>query len=114
MIVGALLTTASTLQCPHGGSVTIASTNAKATASAPLALSTDTFTIAGCPFQIPAPSGTVPHPCVKVQWTKASMRTTVGGTPTLAQDSVGLCLAADQAPQGPVSVVQVQPRVSGT
>jgi hypothetical protein len=48
-----------------------------------------------------------------VQWTKPNMLTTVNGTPTLSQDSVGLCLAADQAPQGPVSVVQTQALASG-
>jgi hypothetical protein len=108
-----LLTTASSLQCPHGGTVTIASTNTQVQAGSPLALSTDTFTVAGCPFQIPVGTGTVPHPCVSVQWTKPNMLTTVNGTPTLAQDSVGLCLAADQAPQGPISIVQTQPLASG-
>lgn len=112
--MAALLTTASSLQCPHGGTVTIASANTAVQAGAALALATDTFTIAGCPFQIPVGAGTVPHPCVKVQWTKPNLRTTVNGTPTLAEDSVGLCLAADQAPQGPVSVVQTQPQASGT
>lgn len=108
-----LLTTASSLQCPHGGVVTIASSNTRVQAVAPLALATDTFTIGGCPFQIPVGTGTVPHPCVRVQWVKPNVRTTVNGTPTLAEDSVGLCLAADQAPQGPVSVIQAQPRASG-
>ncbi len=109
-----LLTTASSLQCPHGGTVTIASSNSKASAGAPLALANDTFTIAGCPFQIPVGTGTVPHPCVKVQWTKTNLKTSVNGQSTLSQDSVGLCLAADQAPQGPVSVVQTQPKASGS
>ena len=108
-----LLTTASSLQCPHGGTVSIVSTNTKVTATAALALSTDTFTIAGCPFQIPVGTGSVPHPCVKVQWTQPNTRTLVNGTPTLAQDSKGLCLAADQAPQGSVSVVNTQIKVSG-
>jgi len=112
--MAALLTTASSLQCPHGGTVSISSTNTQVKAAAALALATDTFTISGCPFQIPVGTGTVPHPCVKVQWTKPNVKTTVNGTPTLAQDSVGLCLAADQAPQGPVSVVQADPKASGT
>lgn len=112
--MAALLTTASTLQCPHGGTVSISSTNTQASAGAPLALATDTFTVAGCPFQIPVGAGTVPHPCVKVQWIKPNLRTTVNGTPTLAKDSVGLCLAADQAPQGPVTVVLPDPHASGT
>lgn len=110
----ALLTTASALQCPHGGSVTIASTNTKVSAGAPLALASDTFTIAGCPFQIPVGTGTVPHPCVKVQWVKTNAKATVGGTPTLSQDSQGLCLAADQVPQGPVSIVTTQAGASGS
>lgn len=112
--MAALLTTASTLQCPHGGSVSIVSANSKVQAGAALALATDTFTISGCPFQIPVGAGTVPHPCMTVQWVRTNTRTTVGGTPTLAQDSVGLCLAADQAPQGPVSVVQTQSAASGS
>lgn len=112
-MAAALLTTGSSLQCPHGGTVIIASTNTRALASAPLALATDTFSVAGCPFQIPIGVGTVPHPCVSVQWTKPNVRTSVNGAPTLAQDSVGLCLAADQAPQGPVSIVLTQPRASG-
>lgn len=109
-----LLTISSSLQCPHGGTVSIVSTNTNAKATDALVLASDTFTIAGCPFQIPIGTGTVPHPCVKVQWTKTNLMTTVNGTPTLAQDSVGLCLAADQVPQGPVSIVQTQPLVSGT
>ena len=113
-MAAALLTTASSLQCPHGGTVTIASTNTKVLATAALALATDTFTIAGCPFQIPVGPAMVPHPCVTVQWTKTNIQTTVNGTPTLAQDSAGLCLAADQVPQGPVSVVQAQPLVTGS
>lgn len=105
-----LLTTASSLQCPHGGTVSIASTNMNAMADAALALATDNFIIAGCPFQI---SG-APHPCVKVQWVKPNTAVTVGGTPTLSQDSKGLCLAADQAPQGPVSIVNTQPTAGGS
>jgi hypothetical protein len=111
--MAALLTTASSLQCPHGGTVSIVSTNARATSGAPLALATDAFSIAGCPFQIPVGVGTVPHPCVTVQWVRTNLRTTVNGTPTLSQDSIGLCLAVDQAPQGPVSVVQTQQRAQG-
>lgn len=110
-----LLTVASTLMCPHGGSVVIASTNASVSAGGvPLALATDTWTISGCPFQIPVGVGMVPHPCVTVAWLKTGLRTTVNGVPTVGLDSAGLCLAADQIPQGPVVIAQAQPRVSGT
>jgi hypothetical protein len=113
-MAASLLTTASALQCPHGGSVAIVSSNTKAMAGAPLVIAADVFTISGCPFQIPIGTGTVPHPCVMVQWTKPNVKTLVNGQPTLALDSVGLCLAADQAPQGPVSVVQTQAKASGS
>jgi len=109
-----LLTIASALQCPHGGTVTITSTKVRVQATAALALATDSFAIVGCPFQIPIGTGTVPHPCVTVQWVKTNVATTVNGAPTLGEDSVGLCLAADQVPQGPVSVVDTQPFASGS
>jgi hypothetical protein len=112
--MAAFLTTASTLQCPHGGTVSIVSSNTKVQAGAALALANDTFTISGCPWQIVVGPGSVPHPCVKVQWTMTNKKTTVNGSPTLSQDSTGLCLAADQVPQGPVSVVQTQPLAGGS
>jgi hypothetical protein len=104
-----LLTTASTLMCPHGGSVSIVSANTKVSAGAALALASDTFTIAGCSFQL---SG-APHPCLTVQWVLTNTKTMVNSTPTLSLDSQGLCLAADQAAQGPVSIVNTQPTVGG-
>ncbi len=59
-----LLTTASVLMCPHGGSVTATSSNTRAEAGDYLVRMSDTFTIAGCAFALP--SGT-PHPCVRIQ-----------------------------------------------
>lgn len=108
-----LLTTASSLQCPHGGTVSITSGNTKSSATAALALANDTFTISGCSHQIPVGTGTVPHPCVKVQWVMTNMQTTVNNTPTLSESSSGLCLAADQVPQGSVSIVSTQPKAAG-
>ena len=113
-MAGQLLTTTSTLQCPHGGTVAIVSANTRVKAGGtPLALATDTFTIAGCPFQIPIGLGTVPSPCIQVQWVVTNLRTQVNDTPTLSTNSSGLCLAATQVPQGPVSIVQAQPQASG-
>jgi hypothetical protein len=109
-----LLTVASTLMCPHGGNVAIVSSNVRASAGGlPLALATDTYLISGCPFQIPVGVAMVPHPCVSVTWLKTGLRTSVSGIPTVGLDSVGLCVAADQIPQGPVVIAQTQPRVSG-
>jgi hypothetical protein len=110
-MAGRTLTTASTLQCPHGGQVQIVSSNTRVTAGgAPAATSADTFTIAGCPFQIPA-TPPIPSPCVRVQWLVPDTQVTVGGPATLSEGSTGLCLAATGVPQGPVSVVSTQTEV---
>ena len=102
------LTTASTLTCPHGGSVSIVSSNTKASINGSyVALATDTFTISGCSFQIPA-TPPIPSPCMTVQWVMPDTATSVNGTPTLSQSSSGLCLAATQVPQGPVSITAGQ------
>lgn len=112
-MAGQTLTTTSTLLCPHGGQVQISSGNTAAMAGgAPLALATDTFTVSGCPFQIPAPSGTVPSPCVTVQWVVTDVRTRVNGLPTLSTASVGLCLAATMVPQGNVVIVTADPKIT--
>jgi hypothetical protein len=111
--MAALLTTASKLTCPHGGTVAIAPGSPGVTAGGPLALATDSYTISGCSWQIVVGTGTVPHPCVTVQWSQVNTKTTVNGVPTLSLDSKGLCLAADQVPQGNVAIVSTQPGVSG-
>jgi hypothetical protein len=113
-MAGGALTTMSSLMCPHGGTVTIISSNARVSGGgAPLALATDTFTIAGCPFQIPT-AVPIPSPCVSVQWVVTDMRSTVNGAPTLSASSVGLCLAATQVPQGNVVVAATQPMVGSS
>ena len=106
--MGQLLTTATTMMCPHGGTVTATAGSQKANAGAPVLVQSDTCAIAGCPLNI---SG-APSPCVTVRWVTAAVRATHGGTPALTTDSVGLCLAATQAPQGTVLIVNTQPRAS--
>jgi hypothetical protein len=108
-MAGHSLTTASQLQCPHGGTVMIVSSNVRSRMGASLALATDQFIISGCPFQIPA-TPPIPSPCVTVQWMLPDQRVKVSGNPTLSQASVGICLSAAQIPQGPVSVVNTQTR----
>src|SRR5215212_973427 len=107
--MSALLTTSSVLMCPHGGTVTATSSNTRAKAGDFLVRMSDTFTIAGCSFSTPGG----PHPCVRVQWVKATMRCKAIGDLVLSQDSVGLCLAADQALQGTVLIQSTQMRASG-
>jgi hypothetical protein len=108
--MSALLNTSSVMMCPHGGTVSVTSSNTKAKAGGDFILRpSDTFTIAGCPFTI----GPNPHPCVSVKWVVSALRSKAVSDFTLNSDSVGLCLAADQAPQGTASISSTQSKVSG-
>jgi hypothetical protein len=105
-----LLNHSSVMMCPHGGSVTTITTNTQVKAAGDFVLrSSDTFIVAGCPFFL----GLVYHPCVQVQWVQPDARSKVIGDFTLSEQSLGFCVAADQAVQGPVQIVFTQPRVSG-
>ena len=105
----ALLTAASTMMCPHGGTATAVPSQTKAIVDAPILLMSDTFMIAGCAFMI----GPVPSPCLTVQWVVSATRVQAGGTLVLNEASVGLCLAATQAPQGTLLIANTQPKVAG-
>jgi hypothetical protein len=105
-----ILTTTSTVMCPHGGQAHLLTTNTEALIDgAPALLQTDVHPIIGCPFTPVAYS-----PCVTIRWITAATRTSVRNVPVLLQSSVGLCLNAAQAPQGTAIVVQVQQRGKGT
>ena len=105
-----LLTTASVMMCPHGGTVNAISSNTKAKATGSYLLrSTDTFTIVGCPLNV---AGAL-HPCVQVQWVQTALKSKAMGDFNLTMNSVGLCVAADQAVQGTVLINTAQPKVSG-
>jgi len=98
--------------CPHGGQVTTIASSPRVTVGGqPVATLADTFLVAGCAFTVP-PSK--PQPCMKVQWLVPATRVFVGGQPVILQTSNGLCLSAEQIPQGPPSVVMTQMRVTGT
>ncbi len=96
------------------GTVQVVSTNTKVAAGsgAYVLLKSDTFTVTDCPFQIPAPSGTVPSPCVRVQWTVSDMKVKVGQVETLSEGSVGICYSAQNVPQGKVVVMNTQMKAS--
>ena len=110
-MAGGALNAASTLQCPHGGTVTVTPSNPNIKAGgAPLVTASDTFTVAGCPFQLPTTPPT-PSPCVSVKWTVTDQKVKTSGGPTLSQSSVGMCFSAQQAPQGPVVISGTQAQV---
>jgi hypothetical protein len=104
------LTTTSSLSCPHGGTVTLSTSNTRVKADGQYVMrSTDQFTIAGCNFKI----GNVPHPCIRVKWDVHCERHDSQGDPSLNTDSVGFCVAADEATQGVVQISSTQRRGAG-
>jgi hypothetical protein len=107
-----LLTAATSMTCPHGGTVTPVPGAARGIIDSPILRVSDTFTVVGCAFTLPGPPP-VPSPCVTVQWSGPSPRVSHAGAPVLTAASVGQCLAATQAPQGPVIIAGGQPRVTG-
>jgi hypothetical protein len=105
-----LLDAATQIVCPHGGQgVATPSNHRVLLGGQPALVVTDQVTIAGCSFNV---SGS-PSPCVLVQWLAPANRVRVGGTPALLSSSVGLCVNAAQAPQGPATLAGFQTRVQG-
>lgn len=106
-----LLTTTSTVMCPHFGMAILTTANSQALVlGAPVLLITDMHTISGCAFLLP---GGVPSPCLTIQWLTGATQSKIGNVPALLQTSVGLCLNAAQVPQGPAIVVQTQTQAMG-
>ncbi|MGH7185847.1 MAG: hypothetical protein ACREWG_02215 [Gammaproteobacteria bacterium] len=104
-----ILTTTSTVMCPHAGQAQLITTNTEALVDgAPALLQTDVHPIVGCTFTPVAYS-----PCVSIRWVTGAVQTKIREVPVLLQTSVGLCLNAAQAPQGLAIVVQVQQRAKG-
>jgi hypothetical protein len=111
-VPGQIVNVGATAMCPHGGQVSIVSSNTRVMlGGAAAATFSDTFTIAGCAFTVPGPK---PQPCVKVQWLVPALRVLVSKQPVILQNSTGLCLSAEQIPQGPPNVVMTQLRVKAT
>lgn len=97
--------------CPHGGQVQDIPTTPRVLVSGmPVGVMGDVYPIVGCPFVIAG----VPHPCILANWLVPAVRVLVMGRPAILQTSVGLCVAPDQAPQGPPVVAVNQPRVIAT
>lgn len=91
------LTTNSQLQCPHGGQVLPPPVVYLPIGGSRPLRSDDTILVAGCPF---VRGGGSPSPCVRVWWMTA-------GREPLTRASVGICLSAENVPQGRVRVVRV-------
>lgn len=105
-----ILTSTSTVMCPHGGQALLITSNTDALVDgAPMLLQSDLHPVVGCPFTPVAYS-----PCVLIRWLSGATQVSVRGVPVLLQNSVGLCLNGAQVPQGPGVVVQVQQKVMGS
>ena len=116
---GYLLHIGAVVQCTHAAPSTATPSAPRVLVSGqPVATVANLWSVTGCPFQIPAPPGTVPQPCIRVQWAMPSGRIIVGGSAGLLQPGPGTgaggCLNAEQAPQGPPVVNQMQLRAAGT
>ncbi len=103
-----MLDSGSQIMCPHGGTAVIVPKVTKISLGlgAPL-VADDTITITGCAFNV---SG-APSPCIRITWTMPSIRVQAEGTPVLLSTSVGLCVNAGGAPQGPAVVSGYQTKV---
>ena len=106
---GDILTVNSTIQCPHGGSAILSTTNSKASLVGGFALlESDIHSVAGCPFMI----GTTPSPCIRIEWSAGAGKVSVGGTKVLVQSSSGTCYSPANAPQGMAIVANTQAKGS--
>ena len=106
-MAGHTLTAAATLTCIHGATVkAVPATTRVLLGGSPVLTATDAYSVAGCPFTLP--NGT-PHPCMTVEWKQPGPKLLPAKGP-LTTDSVGICKAADGAPQGKVVIVPGQTR----
>jgi hypothetical protein len=105
------LTTSTSMQCPHGGTVIVATSNTRVTAAGDfLVRATDTFLIGGCTYM----RGPQPNPCVRVQWDVHAQEQTTLGDPPLTLESVGLCLDGSGGAQGTVEISSTQGQGAGS
>ena len=104
------LTTASTILCTHGGRATLVTKNTKVLAArSPVLLESDIHAVVGCPFTLP---GGKYSPCVRIEWSAGSIKTTVNSTAPLLKNSIGKCYNAENAIQGVATIVNTQMKAS--
>lgn len=109
-MTGEILTLQSTIMCPHGGQATLITSNSRvSTTNSFWLLETDVHTVTGCPFTLPGPKYS---PCIRIEWSAGSTKTSVNGTPVLKRESTGLCYNAEGAPQGTATVANTQMKVT--
>lgn len=106
---GKLLTTASTLMCPHGGQAVLMTSNSRVAADrSKVLLELDMHTVTGCPFMV----GNTSVPCVRIEWSSGAGRASVDGTAPLVETSIGQCFNAQGGTQGVAVIVTTQQKAS--
>jgi hypothetical protein len=100
--MAAILTIANQIQCPHGGSATLETSNTSLLVDGEAALlESDIHQIAGCTFT----PGTTPSPCVLIQWSGGASLLQVDQVGVLLESSTGMCLNGAGATQGTAMIV---------
>jgi hypothetical protein len=103
-----LLTTASTVFCPHGATAVLSTQNARVSAGARVLLASDIHQVVGCGFV----TGGERSPCMTIEWKAGARAASIGGTAPLLSSSVGVCKNDKGLDQGVAIVAATQPKVS--
>jgi hypothetical protein len=105
---GPILTTASRIQCPHGGQAVLQTKNTHTSAGATALLETDIHTVTGCTFTV----GTKYSPCLTIEWSAGAGAVTIDGTAVLVKSSIGKCKNDGGLVQGIAVITLTQQKAS--
>jgi hypothetical protein len=106
-----VLTSTSTVQCPHGGMASVSPSQTAVKADgAPVLTENDVHTVVGCSFNV----SSSPNPCVTIAWSAGAQKVSVGGSPALIRSSVGQCKSGAGAVQGMAVIANTQTKVKAT
>ena len=106
------LTTNSTILCTHGGKANLLTANTKVFAArSPVLLESDIHPVIGCPFTLPNGK---PSPCIRIEWSAGSIKTTANSTAPILKNSIGKCYSAENLIQGVATIVNAQIKASGS
>lgn len=108
---GFLLHVGAGVQCFHAAPALAQSTNIRVfVGGLPAVTVDDLWRVTGCPFY-----PVKPQPCLSIRWAPAA-RVLINGRPAVVQTTgpgQGVCLPAEQVPQGLPIVSALQTRVAG-